>query len=157
MLQEFAESRIRAQLLVGRICSQINQPGRAGLERFVQPEERLVDFAESGVASPHDFRADIAMFRLRLEFGEDALHEESGGKTRLTLAHSGFATDRHSDAEWGGWLNYLGLIRSLVEYGLDWLPPIKEITQQVALYYAAAVWAHQAELLGSGDEEWGES
>ena len=81
--------------------------------------------------------------------------EESGGKTRLTLAHSGFATDRHSDAEWGGWLNYLGLIRSLVEFGLDWLPPTKEITQQVALYYAAAIWAQQDQLLGEG--EWGES
>jgi hypothetical protein len=81
--------------------------------------------------------------------------EESGGKTRLTLAHSGFATDRHSDAEWGGWLNYLGLIRSLVEFGLDWLPPIREITQQIALYYAAVIWAHQDDLLGEG--EWGES
>ena len=83
--------------------------------------------------------------------------EESGGKTRLTLAHSGFATDRHSDAEWGGWLNYLGLIRSLVEFGLDWLPPVKEITQQVALYSASSIWAHQDELLGEEDEEWGES
>jgi len=35
------------------------------------------------------------------------------------------------------------------------LPPVKEITQQVALYYAAAVWAQQDELLGEG--EWGES
>ncbi len=64
-------------------------------------------------------------------------------------------TDRHSDAEWGGWLNYLGLIRSLVEFGLDWLPPIRDITQEIALYYAAVIWAHQDELLGEG--EWGES
>jgi uncharacterized protein YndB with AHSA1/START domain len=80
--------------------------------------------------------------------------EASAGKTRLTLAHSGFANYRHSDAEWGGWLSYLGLIRSLVEYGLDWLPPVKELTKNIALYYAAVIWAQQENLLGEADEEW---
>ncbi len=80
--------------------------------------------------------------------------EESAGKTRLTLAHSGFAKDRHSDAEWGGWLNYLGLIRSLVEFGLDWIPPVKELTKSIALYYAAVIWAQQENLLGEADDEW---
>jgi uncharacterized protein YndB with AHSA1/START domain len=80
--------------------------------------------------------------------------EDAGRKTRLTLAHSGFAEGRRSDAEWGGWSNYLGLIQSLVEYGLDWVPPVKELTKQVALYYAAVIWARQDELLGEADEEW---
>ncbi len=80
--------------------------------------------------------------------------EDSAGKTRLTLAHSGFADDRHSDAEWGGWLNYLGLIRSMVEFGLEWLPPVKELTKNIALYYAAVIWAQQENLLGEADEEW---
>ncbi len=80
--------------------------------------------------------------------------EESGGKTRLTLAHSGFAPDRRSDGEWGGWLNYLTLIKSLVEYGADWLPPVKELTRDIALYYAAVTWAQQEKLLGEADEQW---
>lgn len=80
--------------------------------------------------------------------------EESGGKTRLTLSHSGFAPDRHSDAEWGGWLNYLALIKSLVEFGMDWLPPVQELTRNLALYYAAVVWAQQKDLLEDADDEW---
>ena len=80
--------------------------------------------------------------------------EESGGRTRLTLAHSGFAPDRRSDAEWCGWLNGLSLLKSLVEYGADWVPPLKELTKNVALYYAAVIWARQDELLGVADEAW---
>ena len=48
----------------------------------------------------------------------------------------------------------LGVDQIAVEYGLDWLPPIKQITPQVALYYAAVIWAKQNELLGEEDGEW---
>ena len=81
--------------------------------------------------------------------------EESAGKTRLTLAHSGFAEGRRSDGEWGGWLTYLSLIKSLVEYGAEWVPPLKELTKQVARYCAGVTWARQDELLEEADEEWG--
>ena len=81
--------------------------------------------------------------------------EDKGGKTRLTLAHSGFKPDLRTDGEWAGWLSYLNEIQSLVEYGLDWLPPIKEVARNVALYYSASVWARQEELIDEEDEEWG--
>ena len=35
------------------------------------------------------------------------------------------------------------------------VPPLKELTKQVALYYAVVTWAHQDELLDEADEEWG--
>ena len=80
--------------------------------------------------------------------------EESGGRTRLTLAHSGFAPDFRTDGEFLGWLQYLSWIQSLVEQGFEWLPPIKEIAKNVALYYAAEIWARQDELIA--DEVWEE-
>lgn len=80
--------------------------------------------------------------------------ETSGGKTRLTLSHSGFAPEYASDGELLGWLSYLSWLQSLVEYGIDWLPPLKEVARDAALYYAATIWARQEELLDEQDESW---
>jgi uncharacterized protein YndB with AHSA1/START domain len=80
--------------------------------------------------------------------------EESGGKTRLTLAHSGFAPDRRTDGEWAGWLDYLCRIKSLVEFGIDWVPPVAHVAKDVALYYAASILARQDRLLGEAEEAW---
>jgi uncharacterized protein YndB with AHSA1/START domain len=78
--------------------------------------------------------------------------EGSGGKARLTLTHSGFGPDRRTDAEWAGWLEYLIRVKSLVEYGADWVPPLADVARDVALYYAASIWARQDEFLGA--EAW---
>jgi len=80
--------------------------------------------------------------------------EGAGNKTRLTLAHSGFAPDRRNDGEWGGWVNYLSLVKSIVEYGRGWLPPIQEIVSGAAMYYAVSVWHRQEELMENEDDVW---
>ncbi len=77
--------------------------------------------------------------------------EESGGKTRLTIVHSGFAPDRPVDEYDVGWLQYLVSIKSLVEFGIEWLPPIKEIAKDVAVLYATSIWARQDELMDADD------
>lgn len=80
--------------------------------------------------------------------------EGTGSRTRLTLAHSGFAPDRQSDGEWGGWITYLSMIKSVVEYGREWLPPIQEIASGAAAYYAVSVWERQEELMENEDAAW---
>jgi uncharacterized protein YndB with AHSA1/START domain len=46
--------------------------------------------------------------------------EGSGGSTRLTLTHSGFADDRQMEDYQIGWLKYLNMIKSLSELGENW-------------------------------------
>lgn len=43
--------------------------------------------------------------------------EESNGRTRLTVVHSGFASTRKSDDYRTGWLRYLHAIKSMIELG----------------------------------------
>jgi uncharacterized protein YndB with AHSA1/START domain len=80
--------------------------------------------------------------------------DDVGGKVRLTLSHSGFADGYRCDGEQAGWLNFLIFLGSLVEYGKDWLPPIKELATGVALLYASKIWQQQEELLSDADDEW---
>lgn len=49
--------------------------------------------------------------------------EGSGGKTRLTLIHSGFASDRNMEDYQIGWLDFLQRIKFLSEFGTDWQKP----------------------------------
>jgi uncharacterized protein YndB with AHSA1/START domain len=46
--------------------------------------------------------------------------EGSGGKTRLTLVHSGFAPDRNMEDYQIGWLHFLNRIKFLAEVGEAW-------------------------------------
>ena len=46
--------------------------------------------------------------------------EESGGRTRLTLTHSGFAEDYDSEGYRAGWFSFLAIIKGMVELGEDW-------------------------------------
>jgi uncharacterized protein YndB with AHSA1/START domain len=46
--------------------------------------------------------------------------EGSGGKTRLTLVHSGFAPDRNMEDYQIGWLHFLNRIKFLAEVGQGW-------------------------------------
>ncbi|HSR69748.1 MAG TPA: SRPBCC family protein, partial [Acidobacteriota bacterium] len=49
--------------------------------------------------------------------------EDSGGGTRLTIVHSGFAEDQDLEGYRCGWLNFLNLIKSMSEQGASWKAP----------------------------------
>jgi len=49
--------------------------------------------------------------------------EGSGGKTRLTLAHSGFLPEVEDAGYRIGWTGYLNLLKAMVETGADWSKP----------------------------------
>lgn len=80
--------------------------------------------------------------------------EESGGKTRLSLVHSGFAPDARVDGMQAGWLNFMSWLRSVVEFGPEWMPVLKEIPIAASAYYAASIWEHQDELISREDSLW---
>ena len=73
--------------------------------------------------------------------------EGSGGKTRLTLVHSGFAADYDQTGINSGWLNYMSWIKSMFEYGEDWEPAIKRLEPDVYWFYPASMIKRQAELI----------
>ena len=62
----------------------------------------------------------------------------SGGKSRLTLFHSGFASDADAP-EQEGWLNYMVRLRSLLELGADWSPVVKALPESLAFMYPKAM------------------
>ncbi len=72
--------------------------------------------------------------------------EGSGGKTRLTLVHSGFADDANTGGIIAGWRNFLNWIQSIAEYGDDWQPPLVPLNEKLRLYYPASIWQGQDEL-----------
>lgn len=72
--------------------------------------------------------------------------EGSGGKTRLTLVHSGFAPDQPTGGYNAGWLNFMSWVKSLVEYGPEWQPPALPLQKETRAYYAAAIGNRQDEL-----------
>ena len=69
--------------------------------------------------------------------------QESQGKTRLTLVHSGFNDDDDAKGLMGGWLNFLSWVKSVVEYGDDWHPAVKKLTPELYRYYPASMVAKQ--------------
>lgn len=73
--------------------------------------------------------------------------EGSGGKTRLTLVQSGFAPDQPSDDLRNGWLNFMSFIKSLVEDGAGWTPPILALAPEIAQYYPRAIGRGQGALV----------
>jgi len=73
--------------------------------------------------------------------------EESNGKTRMTLVHSGFADDQDTSGMHTGWLNFMGWVRSIAEYGDDWQPPLKRLAPEMASYYPASIGSRQGELV----------
>ncbi len=72
--------------------------------------------------------------------------EGSGGKTRLTLVHSGFAPDKETGGIQEGWLNFMSWVKSLVEYGPGWQTPVKLLEEGWASYYAATIGERQGEI-----------
>ncbi len=73
--------------------------------------------------------------------------EGSGGRTRLTLVHSGFAPDHDNSGLHTGWLNYMSWIKSLVEYGPAWHPTLKPLPAEMFDYYPVSISSRQADLL----------
>jgi uncharacterized protein YndB with AHSA1/START domain len=73
--------------------------------------------------------------------------EGSGGKTRLTIVHSGFAPDKPTGGYNTGWLNFLSWIKSIVEYGPEWTSPLIPLADGMESYYAASIRAGQAKLI----------
>lgn len=73
--------------------------------------------------------------------------EESNGKTRLTIVHSGFKPDADTDGIQAGWRNFMGWIRGIAEYGAAWQPPILAIRPGYEPYYAASIVRGQQALL----------
>lgn len=62
--------------------------------------------------------------------------EGSGGKTHLTLVHSGFASDREGTDFTLGWLEFLNRIRHMVETGPSWTRPDVEIFEAEESWFA---------------------
>lgn len=127
----------------------------SGVTENIEVGKEWINWGEHGALKVLDIDPGKA-FTLSWEIEDSATVvtwtlEGVGPKTHLTLAHSGFAPDRRSDAEWGGWISYLTLVQSMVEYGANWLPPIQEIVSGAAMYYAVSVWERQEELLHEGD------
>jgi uncharacterized protein YndB with AHSA1/START domain len=75
--------------------------------------------------------------------------EGSGGKTRLTMVHSGFAPDQETGGLQTGWLNFASWVKSVSEYGADWQPAIKRLESGTESYYPASIGQAQTELVGS--------
>ncbi len=73
--------------------------------------------------------------------------EGSGGRTRVTLVHSGFAPDENTDGLHYGWLNFMGWLKSLCEYGAHWQPPILKLPAGLEHIYPASINAAQNELI----------
>src|SRR5262249_22018355 len=65
--------------------------------------------------------------------------EGSGGKTRLTLVHFGFAPDEKTGGLNAGWLNFMSWIKSILEYGAEWQPAIIQLSPGLELFYPASI------------------
>lgn len=73
--------------------------------------------------------------------------EESGGKTRMTFVHSGFAPDESNEAANLGWLSYMTRIKSIAEFGAAWQHPLLPIEPEFAGMYPIDIVQRQDELL----------
>lgn len=73
--------------------------------------------------------------------------EPKDGGTELRFSHEGFAHDEPVAGLDVGWLHYLAWVRSMVEFGADWVPAIKEISEAGAAFYAASQWNRQKSLV----------
>ena len=71
----------------------------------------------------------------------------SGGRTRLTIVHSGFAPDEPTGGLNAGWLNFMSWIKSMVEVGPAWRPPLLAIGPSARSFYARSIGDAQAEIV----------
>jgi uncharacterized protein YndB with AHSA1/START domain len=73
----------------------------------------------------------------------------SGGKTRLTLVHSGFAPDKPTHGLKTGWLNFMSWVKSLTEYGADWKPAVIRISPELGSFYPISISEGQSTIVSS--------
>jgi len=73
--------------------------------------------------------------------------EGSGGKTRLTLVHSGFAPDAKTGGLNAGWLNFMSWVKSMTEYGAGWQPAILRLSPGLESYYPASIVEGQVNII----------
>lgn len=71
--------------------------------------------------------------------------EASGGKTRITFVHSGFAADEDVSGIYTGWLSFLNWLRSVAEYGIGWQPPLVVLSPH-SIAYAGSIHRAQGEI-----------
>lgn len=141
----------------------------AVFEKFIKPEELNRWIASNAVVEPYvggkyDFgwegAGPVKILELKPnekiayswpERGFDTIVtwtlEESGGKTRLTLVHSGFAPDTENGGLYTGWLNFASWVKSMVEYGASWQAPILRLRPGTEAFYAKAIGDGQTELV----------
>ncbi len=72
---------------------------------------------------------------------------ESGGKTRLTLVHSGFGPTQSTAGIHAGWWNFMNWVKSIAEYGADWQPPFRALTADTEAFYAGGIKNQQSDLI----------
>lgn len=77
--------------------------------------------------------------------------EGSGGKTRLTIVHSGFLPTTPTDGIQAGWLNFINWIKSMLEYGAAWQPPYSRLSIGTESFYAASIGAAQKNIITTYD------
>ena len=106
-----------------------NEAGRLKILELIPNEKLSLTWPEAG-------RETIVTWTLA----------ESGGKTRLTLVHSGFAPDEPTGGLNAGWLNFMGWVRSLVEYGPAWATPVLWLKENMGPFYAASMGQRQNEI-----------
>ena len=73
--------------------------------------------------------------------------EDSGGRTRLTLVHSGFAPDKATGGINAGWLNFASWVKSIVEYGPSWTPAIIPLSPEARPFYPKSIWEGQSGII----------
>jgi uncharacterized protein YndB with AHSA1/START domain len=158
-----------AQPMLGDIHQsvEIDAPRSAVYEALIRPEQLERWIASKGAVEPvvggtYDIGWNYGVLKilelvpdekLAVEWTEGETTtvlswtlEESDGRTRLTLVHSGFAPDKPSGLN-TGWINYMSWIKSIVEYGPDWQPAISRINPAMAAIYPAVITRGQADLI----------
>jgi uncharacterized protein YndB with AHSA1/START domain len=152
---------------------EIDTPREAVFEALIKPEQLQRWIATSGViVEPHvggqynlGWGQDAGALKildltpneiLRLSWPEGSGEtvvtwtlEGSGGKTRLTLGHSGFVPDQPTGGLNAGWLNFMSWVKSLTEYGADWKPATIRLAPGMEAFYPASIADAQSKLVTS--------
>lgn len=73
--------------------------------------------------------------------------DENGGKTRLTLVHSGFAPDHNNSGLNIGWLVFMNYVTSIAEKGATWQSPLPLINPEMIAFYPKSMAVRQEEIV----------
>jgi uncharacterized protein YndB with AHSA1/START domain len=73
--------------------------------------------------------------------------DENGGKTRLTLVHSGFAPDYNNSGMNIGWLAFMNYVTSIAEEDPTWQPPLPLVKADMLAFYPKSMATRQEEII----------